>query len=50
MNKSMFWLGFGLVLVAAILLLLEVISFGWAAAISIFGIGLVAVSRSSKVN
>jgi hypothetical protein len=43
-NKTMFGLGLLIVLIAAALLLLDVIESGVAAAIGILGIGLIAAS------
>jgi len=48
-NKTMFFLGLWIVLLAAALLLLDVVESGVAAAIGILGIGLIAASgRTNK--
>jgi hypothetical protein len=48
-NKTMFFLGLLIVLLAAALLLLDVVESGVAAAIGILGIGLIAASgRTNK--
>jgi len=47
-NKTMFVLGLLVVLIAAALLLLNVIDSGVAAAIGILGIGLIAASGNSN--
>jgi hypothetical protein len=47
-NKTMFVLGLLIVLIAAALLLLNIIDSGVAAAIGILGIGLIAASGNSN--
>ena len=47
-NKTMFGLGLLIVLIAATLLLLDVIESGVAGAIGIIGIGLLAASGSGR--
>ena len=49
MNKTLFVIGLLVVLVAASLLVLDVIESGVAALIGIVGIGLIAASGSSKM-
>jgi FtsH-binding integral membrane protein len=49
MNKTLFAMGLLIVGVAAVLLLMDVIESGVAAAIGIVGIGLIAASGSSNI-
>ena len=49
MNKTLFVIGLLVVVVAAALLVLDVIESGVAALIGIVGIGLIAASGSSKM-
>lgn len=49
MNKTLFVIGLLVVVVAASLLVLDVIESGVAALIGIVGIGLIAASGSSKM-
>lgn len=49
MNKTLFAIGLLIVLIAAALLLVDVIESGVAAAIGILGIGLIAASGRSNL-
>lgn len=49
MNKTLFAIGLLIVLIAAALLLVDVIESGVAAAIGILGIGLIAASGRSNI-
>lgn len=49
MNKALFVIGLLIVVLAAVLLLMNVIESGVAAAIGILGIGLIATSGRSNI-
>lgn len=47
-NKTMFFLGLGIALLASSFLLFSIVESGIAAALGILGIGLIAVSRKQQ--